>query len=457
MARKVSADQGEAKRDADVMPLRGLIVATQMTEDTPPVPCALQRVAGVTLLERHLRLLRKLDVHEAVVLVSKPVAPFEVIGARLAKLKMHVVWVSDDQALADVLSTSPQADWLLLDGSALVDHRLPKMLTERSGSLIAVLPVERVPIGYAEDAKHLAGDGEPVKVFAGCARLSLTEVQRLPGADHGLTGLLGDLLREGVAEPIDLTTLPIYVPDMRRDLAYYWHPIRRREDALCGKQILLKAAQKGTLDWPAKFIHPRIESWIVQHICTWSMTPNQVTLICNIVAYFAAYHFAFGRPGWAIVAALCVGILDGVDGRLARVKQLTSKFGGFIEHTGDAIYEYTWQFAIAYGLFAAGYGTVPYVLACVIIGAGMAEKVCLHIFERREGLSLDDYRAFDRGFRLIVARRNTLMWTLLPFVVFNALYVGYWVLAFYALMTLLERMLRVGFHVWYRPHAQTQL
>ncbi len=421
-------------------PLKGLIVATQMTEDTT-VPCALQRVAGVTLLERHLRLLRKLGLQEVVVWVSEPVAPFEAVCARSAKFKMQAGWVSDGEALVEVLSGSPQADWLLLDGAALVDHRLPKILTERRGNRIAVQP--------SDDAEQ---------VFAGCARLGSTEVQRVcADPDDGIVDRLGDLLREGVAEPIDLTSLPTYVPDMRRDLAYYWQPIRRREDAQLGKQILLKAAQKGTLDWPAKFIHPRIESWIVSHICTWPITPNQVTLICNIVAYFAAYHFAFGRPGWAIAAALCVGVLDGVDGRLARVKQLTSKFGGIIEHTGDAIYEYTWQFAIAYGLAAAGHGTMPYVLACAIIGAGMAEKVCLHMFERREGMSLDDYSAFDRGFRLIVARRNTLMWTLLPFVVFNAVYMGYWVLAVYALITLLERMLRVGFHVLYRPQTQAQL
>ncbi len=434
------AREAEA-RGVDAAPLKGLIVATQMTEDATPAPSALQRAAGVTLLERHLRLLRKLGVQEAVVWVSEPTTPFETAYSTLAKLNMHVRLVSDAQGLSQVLSGSPQADWLLLDGAALVDHRLPKMLLERQGSRIAVLP-----------------DGSTDQVFAGCARLSSTEVQRLSAsASDGISEGLQALLQAGVAEPIDLTSLPTYVPDMRRDLAYYWHPIRRREDAQLGKQILLKAAQKGTLDWPAKFIHPRIESWIVSHICTWPITPNQVTLICNVVAYFAAYHFAFGRPGWAMAAALCVGVLDGVDGRLARVKQLTSKFGGIIEHTGDAIYEYTWQFAIAYGLVAAGHGTLPYVLACTIIGAGMAEKICLHIFERREGMSLDDYSAFDRGFRLIVARRNTLMWTLLPFVVFNDMYVGYWVLAIYALITLLERMLRVSFHVLSRPQAQAQV
>lgn len=437
-------------------PLCGLVVATEVTQDAAPEPSALQRVAGVTLLERHLRLLKKLGMEEAVVLVSEPTARFEAVRAQVAKLHMRIEWVTVGQSLAEVLAASPHADLLLMDASALIDHRLPQMLTERPGSQVAVLPIGHDPDGDTTDARLFELSGAPVR-FAGCARLRSTDVQQLSAvaADRGVYHLLADLLNTGTAEPIDLTSLPSYVPDMRRNLPYYWQPIRRQTDALLGKQILLRAAQKGTLDWPAKYIHPRIESWIVKHICTWPITPNQVTLICNIIAYFAAYHFAFGSAGWAIVAALCVGVLDGVDGRLARVKQLTSKFGGFIEHTGDAIYEFTWQFAIAHRLVAEGHGVTPYIMACVIIGSAMAEKICLHIFERRQGMSLDDYSPFDHGFRLIVARRNTLMWTFLPFVVFDALYVGYWVLVIYALITLLERMLRVGFHALYRPHAVT--
>lgn len=439
----------EAPSERDQIPLRGLVVTTEMTEDATPAPCALQRVAGVTLLERHLRLLKKLGMQEAVVWVSEPVARFDAVGARLAKLKMRIEWVTAGQSLTDALIASPHADWLVMDASALIDHRLPQILTERQGNHVAVLPADRATEAGGLQVKVA---GAPM-VFAGCVRLCSAAAQRL--ADDGLHRTLANLVQAGAAETIDLTSLPIYVPDMRRDLAYYWQPIRRHADTRLGKQMLLRAAQKGTLDWPAKYIHPRIESWIVEHICPWPITPNQVTLICNIIAYFAAYHFAFGSAGWAIVAALCVGVLDGVDGRLARVKQLTSKFGGFIEHTGDGIYECTWQFAIAYRLAAEGHGITPYVLAGVIIGSAMAEKVCLHIFERRQRMSLDDYSPFDRGFRLIVARRNTLMWTFLPFVVFNALYIGYWVLAIYALITLLERMLRVGFHVLYRPHAVT--
>ena len=40
--------------------LKALIVATQMTEGSDPVPCALMRVCGISLLERPVRQLRNI-------------------------------------------------------------------------------------------------------------------------------------------------------------------------------------------------------------------------------------------------------------------------------------------------------------------------------------------------------------------------------------------------------------
>jgi len=144
-------------------------------------------------------------------------------------------------------------------------------------------------------------------------------------------------------------------------------------------------------------------------------------------------------------------VLDGVDGKQARVKQMMSRLGGILEHLCDSIYEYAWQFAIGFRLAGQGHGGVPYGMALFIVGVDMAEKVLLTLFERKRGMSLNVYSPFDRAFRIIVGRRNTYMWTLIPFVVFDALWVGYWVIAVYALMTLLERACRVGYLLIFRP------
>ena len=56
----------------------------------------------------------------------------------------------------------------------------------------------------------------------------------------------------------------------------------------------------------------------------------------NIVAWAATFLFATGRLGWGTILALAVGILDGLDGKQARVKIETTK-AGKLEHWFDAL------------------------------------------------------------------------------------------------------------------------
>lgn len=434
---------------------RGLILATQMTTGAAPYPCTLLRVAGITMLERQIRLLRQLGVTEVVVLTSGLHPSLISEAERLEKLKVRIVLRTIGAGfITDVFPASSPTDWLLLDGTALVDFRLPKLLMEKDGHAIAIAPQASLPSQDAAQGIQLQFPQSPA-LFFGCACLTTSGAQQIGTADDGdsLGKKLSEMIADGSLTPLTVTSLPSYISSMRRDLPYYWLPVRGPEDSERGQALLLAAAQKGTLDWPAKYIHPPIENWIVRHIWPWPVTPNQVTLVCNVIAYWAAVQFATGSLWGAILAALVVGVLDGVDGRLARVKQLASRLGGILEHFCDAIYEYAWQFAIAYRLVAEGHGTLPYALAVFIVGVSLTEKVLLNMFEKRWGVPLDDFSPFDRGFRLILARRNTYMWTLLIFIAFDALYIGYWVLAFHALISILERMWRVGFSFLKSPRT----
>ncbi len=445
MVKPASSSPAEPTSQPQPGPLRGLIVATRMTAEAEPSPCALLRVAGITMLERQIRMLRQLGVKEIAVLASGHHPALVDETKRLEKLKVRIVLRTAAEGLTDIFPGTPDTDWLLVDGAALVDSRLPKLLTQQDGHPIAVAPPAYLPSKDTAQGTPLASRGSSV-LFFGCARLSAAQVQQLGtvASDADLSKRLSGMMADGSLSPLDVTSLPSYVSSMRRDLPYYWLPVRGPEDSERGLDWLLSAAQKGTLDWPAKYIHPPIENWIVKHICPWPITPNQVTLVCNVIAYWAAVQFASGSLWGAILAALVVGVLDGVDGRLARVKQLASRLGGILEHFCDAVYEYVWQFATAYRLASEGHGTWPYMVAVFIIGVSMMEKVLLNRFEKRSGVPLDDFSPFDRGFRLVLARRNTYMWTLLVFILFDALHVGYWVLAFHALISILERIWRVS-------------
>jgi len=74
---------------------------------------------------------------------------------------------------------------------------------------------------------------------------------------------------------------------------------------------------------------------------------HQLTVMTNVVAWGATFLFATGRLGWGTILALAVGVLDGLDGKQARVKIETSKVGK-LEHWFDAFFENSWWIALAY-------------------------------------------------------------------------------------------------------------
>ena len=139
---------------------------------------------------------------------------------------------------------------------------------------------------------------------------------------------------------------------MRRQLRPLWFPAPGLQQQKQAEKLLIQAAQKGCLDFPA-IVHGPIENFLISYLCRTSITPNQLTLSTNIVAWAATFCFAAGHLIWGTILALAVGILDGLDGKQARIKIETSKIGK-LEHTFDAIFEHSWWIAIAYYLQTSG-------------------------------------------------------------------------------------------------------
>jgi hypothetical protein len=104
--------------------------------------------------------------------------------------------------------------------------------------------------------------------------------------------------------------------------------------------------QKGSLDLPA-LVHAPIEKFLISYLCRTSITPHQLTIAWIVLACATTILFALGHLIWGIVLALVVGILDGLDGKQARIKVETSK-SGTLEHRFDSLFEVAWPSALAY-------------------------------------------------------------------------------------------------------------
>jgi len=147
------------------------------------------------------------------------------------------------------------------------------------------------------------------------------------------------------------------------------------------------------------------------------VTPNQITLATTVLGFIVAWLFATGMLRIGILLAIVVEVLDGGDGKLARIKHQTSKVGE-LEHVMDTIYELSWYLGLGWHLSSAGWPwawPVGVAFCCLDV----ADNLAYGLFSRRGGGNLDEASAFLARFRLVAGRRNIYAWLCLP-----AIYVG---------------------------------
>ena len=163
--------------------------------------------------------------------------------------------------------------------------------------------------------------------------------------------------------------------------------------------------EKGASDLLAYYVHQPLENMIVARLMHTSVTPNQVTVATNLAAYAVAALFAVGRLVEASVLSFLVGLMDGLDGKLARAKYMATNLGK-LEHAFDLLYEFTWLLALAYFLTAStgSWSHLLYGFASVTLISFY--RMVYDTFGKAVGSSLDNYSPFERVFRRVAGRRN---------------------------------------------------
>jgi len=212
----------------------------------------------------------------------------------------------------------------------------------------------------------------------------------------------------GQIASVDAAQEPAYVESMRRNLRPVFFPAPSPERRLLAERFLREATQSGVLDFPA-LVHAPIEKWIVSHVCRTSITPNQITLGTGILGLSVTLLYAFGHLSVGALLALLVGILDGVDGKLARLKVQTTRVGKG-EHLLDYFVEMSWWAALAYHFHATGQVRYAYVIWLIFFACDSLERLAKWSVKLRVGRSIDDVSGFDRFVRYVAGRRNIYTW-----------------------------------------------
>ena len=364
-------------------------------------PEALTELCGVNLLERLLRILQRLEFRRATVLSTTP----EIIGAELRKGSWAREQISADLVSSTIKPITVQLlpnqaaaeRFLIMPANIYCDARLLATLCAKNSSAALI---DSNPPELARDlVRNPCGPSLVDRDFlSGLAPTAPFFEELKNKIDHRKLDL------------VDAATVNDYIVNMRRHVRPLCFAPSLEQDRRIAERVILDSAQKGTLDLPA-YLHAPIESRIISQLCKTRITPNQITISGFVIGAGATAAFALGRVGLGIIAALIFGLVDGLDGKQARVKIETTERGKW-EHHLDYLIENSWWAAIAFDLWRSSQFPNAFYLLALLIGSHLLDEFVKRRAKMATGRLLDDLTPFDRAFRLIAARRNVYVWIL---------------------------------------------
>src|SRR5438552_10805830 len=413
-------------------------------------PGSLVELCGISTLERLLRTLQRCGIARVIVLSSTP----DLIATQLAgptgpRAQLSVTIrdrPAEEVTVEQIVNIWPEAAPLLLvlRGDVVFDSRLLQLLARRSSPAVLVdsaVPSKLEPlVAQAPNALH-------AKV-CGAALLQRDWVSTKSGP---LENAINNGLEQNAIAAVDVTDQPSYSPALRRRLRPFWFPAPPPTRVQLAERILLNSVQKGTQDLPAR-IHAPLETFLISKLCKTDITSGQLTVSWIILAFGTTILFATGRLVWGILLALIIGILDGLDGKQARIKVETSKTGT-IEHWFDSFFEVVWPTALAYHFYVSG--QLPnafFYLALLIVAEALDGIGKLGVYVAAEK-SLVGPGLFDRIVRLVGGRRNIYVWVLVACVLLAMPEKALIVMAFWEVATAAVDLLHSG---WIRYVARRQ-
>jgi phosphatidylglycerophosphate synthase len=101
-------------------------------------------------------------------------------------------------------------------------------------------------------------------------------------------------------------------------------------------------------------LHRKISIRITKYLARTNVTPNQITFISFLIALAAIPFFALGGYIHVVIGAVLINFaytMDCVDGEIAKLKNMRSRFGATFDFVTDIAVEPPLYFAITLGLY----------------------------------------------------------------------------------------------------------
>lgn len=362
--------------------MRAIILATErdfiFDEDRP---LALIKVCGVSLIVRILNSVRTAGIREALIVLGFKGEEIRKMLKNGEELGLKLLYLQAEEREVPKLKEFLDDDLLIINGDVVIDMEFVSGIIKVEGNVACYLNSESI----------------------GVYRLG-REYSRLLQDD--VVSNLGKILEEIEVKilRLDITKMEMEHAELKRRVSPVCVKINSRNAIELAKRKLVFRTQKG-LHFTS-YINKPIEDRVTYHIAdlTW-VTPNRITILTNLLAFAVAVLFLLGYMKIAVVLAYMVGILDGLDGKLARARGILTRLG-YIEHTFDMLYEQAWYVCFALSLYFLENSYLPLILGLCMLLADSFVRHCYMQFKETMGKALTAYTSFDRTFARVDGRRN---------------------------------------------------
>ena len=195
----------------------------------------------------------------------------------------------------------------------------------------------------------------------------------------------------------------IKLSDIMQEMAYegklfykriedFWIDIDTVEELKVAERFIKKSLIKPTDGPVSRSINRRISMMITPILVKFDFfTPNVITIFVSILGILVSFLFLFKYYALAGIITQLVSIIDGCDGEVARIKNLSSKFGAVLDSVLD---RYVDSFFIFFIFLSLNKDMYVYVALFLALTGTILVSYVSHISEIRPYFATRDVRLF---------------------------------------------------------------
>jgi len=358
-------------------------------------PFYLQKLCGLSIIERNVRILIKNGIRDIFIftnsLEDSNVGELDKIN-NIRKIKS--LDMIKDYLNKEKISNKEIEYSIVLDGGILIDDRIISSLLNSEEDIIYI------------PGKNIETNGNNNQLRNLACKIKINIKNLYPKANSSFS--FKDFINSSSFNQSSYHStdeIPIYKSDMRRNVPLSVYEFQHYDDFKSVKKLLVKKTQKGTLDFIAWYFNRYFENFFVYVLADSKITANQITIIVNIFGFFALFLFLVQYWWIGLILLVLINILDGVDGKLARLRMKESKVG-HIEHSFDQLYEQAIYVGIGFGAYFIIDSLYVIIVLIIMLLIDSFNRHCSMQYKEVMGITLADSSRFDQIFRKFDGRRN---------------------------------------------------